>query len=87
MPYDHALESALADVEARLADTTDEEALIELSGELADLRQGVARHIRLCANTAAINQFLPPLLAQYARRENEKWGLVIRQAKIRTGNP
>ncbi len=29
----------------------------------------------------------PEQLAQYARRENEKWGLVIRQAKIRTGNP
>jgi DNA-binding transcriptional LysR family regulator len=37
-----------------------------LGGELADLRQGVSRHIRLCASTAAINQFLPPLLAQYA---------------------
>jgi molybdate transport repressor ModE-like protein len=38
----------------------------QLGGELADLRQGVARHIRLCASTAAINQFLPPLLARYA---------------------
>jgi DNA-binding transcriptional LysR family regulator len=37
-----------------------------LGGELADLRQGLSRHIRLCASTAAINQFLPPLLAQYA---------------------
>jgi DNA-binding transcriptional LysR family regulator len=37
----------------------------QLGGELADLRQGVARHIRLCASTAAINQFLPPLLARY----------------------
>jgi DNA-binding transcriptional LysR family regulator len=38
-----------------------------LVGELADLRQGIARHIRLSASTAAINQFLPPLLAQYAK--------------------
>lgn len=37
----------------------------QLGGELADLRQGVARHVRLCASTASINQFLPPLLAQY----------------------
>ena len=37
-----------------------------LGGELADLRQGIARHIRLAASTAAINQFLPPLLARYA---------------------
>ena len=37
-----------------------------LGGELADLRLGLSRHIRLCASTAAINQFLPPLLAQYA---------------------
>lgn len=38
----------------------------QLGGELADLRQGVARHIQLCASTAAINQFLPSLLARYA---------------------
>lgn len=37
-----------------------------LVAELADIRQGVARHIRLCSSTAAINQFLPPLLARYA---------------------
>ena len=36
-----------------------------LGAELADLRQGIARHIRLCASTAAINQFLPPLRARY----------------------
>jgi DNA-binding transcriptional LysR family regulator len=42
--------------------------LEQLDGELADLRQGIARHIRLCASTAAINQFLPPLLADYAAR-------------------
>ena len=39
----------------------------QLGGELADLRQGIARHVRLCASTAAINQFLPPLLARYAK--------------------
>jgi DNA-binding transcriptional LysR family regulator len=38
-----------------------------LGGELADLRQGIARHIRLCASSAAISQFLPTLLAQYGR--------------------
>ena len=37
-----------------------------LGGELADLRQGIARHIRLAASTAAIIQFLPPLMARYA---------------------
>jgi DNA-binding transcriptional LysR family regulator len=36
-----------------------------LSAELSDLQQGVARHIRLWASTAAISQFLPPLLAAY----------------------
>lgn len=41
--------------------------LDQLGGELADLRQGIARHIRLSASTAAINQFLPPLLARYAQ--------------------
>jgi DNA-binding transcriptional LysR family regulator len=30
-------------------------------------RQGVVRHVRLCAGTAAITQFLPPLLAEYAQ--------------------
>lgn len=39
----------------------------QLGAELADLRQGTARHIRLCCSTAAINQFLPPLLARYAQ--------------------
>jgi DNA-binding transcriptional LysR family regulator len=37
--------------------------LDQVGAELADLRQGIARHIRLCASTAAINQFL---LARYA---------------------
>lgn len=41
----------------------------QLDGELADLRHGIARHVRLCASTAAINQFLPPLLARYAQLE------------------
>lgn len=45
--------------------------LEQMAGELADLRQGVARHVRLCANTAAINQFLPPLLARYAREQQQ----------------
>lgn len=34
--------------------------------ELADARQGVVRHLHMCACTAAITQFLPPLLAEYA---------------------
>lgn len=37
-----------------------------LVAELADIRQGVVRHIQLCSSTAAINQFIPPLLAKYA---------------------
>ena len=43
----------------------------QLATELSDLRQGVAKHIRLSANTAAINQFLPPLLARYAREQRQ----------------
>jgi DNA-binding transcriptional LysR family regulator len=38
----------------------------QLGGELADLRRGIARHIRLCASSASISQFLPPLLARTA---------------------
>jgi DNA-binding transcriptional LysR family regulator len=38
----------------------------QLGAELGDLRQGLARHISLCASSAAISQFLPPLLARYA---------------------
>lgn len=41
--------------------------LDNLVAELADIRQGVVRHIQLCSSTAAINQFLPPLLAPYAQ--------------------
>lgn len=43
--------------------------MAQLGSELADQRQGVARHIRLCASTAAINQFLPPLLALYTQQQ------------------
>lgn len=39
----------------------------QLGGELRDLRQGIARRIRLSASTAAINQFLAPLLASHDR--------------------
>ena len=39
----------------------------QLGTELTDLRRGTARHIRLCASSAAISQFLPPLLAAYAK--------------------
>ena len=42
-----------------------------LVSELADLRQGIARHVRLFAGTAAINQFLPPLMAEYTRLHPE----------------
>ena len=38
----------------------------QLGAELTDLRLGIARHISLCASSAAISQFLPPLLARYA---------------------
>jgi DNA-binding transcriptional LysR family regulator len=41
--------------------------LDQMGSELADLRRGITRHIRLCASTAAIVQFLPPLLARHAR--------------------
>lgn len=37
-----------------------------LAEELADAQRGVVRHVRLCASTAAISQFLSPLLAEYA---------------------
>lgn len=38
----------------------------QLVEELSDASQGVVRHVKLSASTAAINQFLPPLLARYA---------------------
>lgn len=47
------------------------QSLEQMGSELADLRQGIARHVRLCASTAAINQFLPPLLARYARQQEQ----------------
>lgn len=43
------------------------QSLEQMGSELADLRSGVAQHVRLCASTAAITEFLPPLLARYAR--------------------
>ncbi len=39
----------------------------QLGSELTDLQRGIARHIRLCASSAAISQFLPPLLARYGQ--------------------
>jgi DNA-binding transcriptional LysR family regulator len=39
----------------------------QLGDELTDLSAGVSQHISLCASTAAINQFLPPLLQVYAQ--------------------
>ena len=42
-----------------------------LVSELVDLHQGIARHLRLFAGTAAINQFLPPLMAEYSRLHPE----------------
>ena len=43
------------------------QAMEQLGSELADLRQGIARHISLCASSAAISQFLPSLLAAYGQ--------------------
>jgi DNA-binding transcriptional LysR family regulator len=42
------------------------QALDSLLLEVADARVGVVRHVHVCAGTAAITQFLPPLLAEYA---------------------
>jgi len=39
----------------------------ELLTEFSDMREGTVRHIRLCASTASINQFLPHLLAEYSK--------------------
>lgn len=39
-----------------------------LESELADLREGFTRHVRLCASAAAISQFLPPSLARWQRQ-------------------
>ncbi len=40
--------------------------LDRLAEELADAQLGVVRHVRLCASSAAITQFLSPLLAEHA---------------------
>ncbi len=45
--------------------------LDHLMAELADTRKGVVRHVRVCSSTAAITQFLPPLLAAYAHQRPE----------------
>jgi DNA-binding transcriptional LysR family regulator len=47
------------------------QSLEQMGSELADLRSGIAKHVRLCASTAAINQFLPPLLAAYAKQARQ----------------
>ena len=47
------------------------QSLEQIGSELADLQRGITRHIRLCASTAAINQFLPPLLARHAREARQ----------------
>ena len=47
------------------------QSLEQMGSELADLRSGVAKHVRLCASTAAITEFLPPLLARYARQQQD----------------
>jgi formyl-CoA transferase len=47
------------------------QAMDRIGVELSDLRQGVTRHVRLAASTAAISQFLPPLLAGYAKAHPE----------------
>ena len=47
------------------------QAMEQMGSELADLRSGVAKHVRLCASSAAISEFLPPLLARYARLQQD----------------
>ncbi len=42
-------------------------ALYGLESELSDLKEGISRHIKICASSAAINQFLPPLLANWQK--------------------
>jgi len=42
------------------------QAMDRIGVELADLKSGIARHVRLAASTAAVSQFLPPLLKRYA---------------------
>ena len=43
----------------------------QLDDELHDLRSGIASHLRLCASTGAIDQFLPRLLATHAQLHPE----------------
>lgn len=45
--------------------------LERLSHEVTDLREGHTRHVHLCTSTAALNQFLPPLLAEFSQRHPE----------------
>lgn len=44
------------------------QAMEQMGGELMNLQLGVATQVRLSASTAAISQFLPPLLSRYARQ-------------------
>ena len=44
------------------------QSLERMNHEVTDLREGHTRHVRLCTSTAALNQFLPPLLARFAER-------------------
>jgi DNA-binding transcriptional LysR family regulator len=45
--------------------------LERMGHEVTDLREGHTRHVRLCTSTAALNQFLPPLLADFAEQHPE----------------
>lgn len=47
------------------------DALHDLESELSDLRNGISRHIKICASSAAISQFLPPLLASWEKKHPE----------------
>jgi DNA-binding transcriptional LysR family regulator len=47
-----------------------------LAADLGDLQQGVARRLRLVASTAALNQFLPPLLARWAE-QHPAWSIDV----------
>lgn len=42
-----------------------------MGNELNDLQLGVVRHIQLFASSAAISQFLPPLIAEYSKLKSE----------------